>query len=280
MPPVRPPKPLELVSVPVDEAPVIDGRVDDAVWARASEMTTLDFGSQREIQLKSVYTEEDIFFLVTFPDQARSSTHQTWGWDSDDARYKPMTDREDVFVFKWSLVGNQISLALQGAEPHRADLWFWQAHRTNRSGVADDQMQLVLPEPHDDATRIESPTHGPLYLRRVADRGQGPYDERPLAGYQADYLPRYYPREPTGSRADIRAKGVWKAKQWTIEFARKLRTWNEDDIAFEPGARYLFAVSCYAMDAGLVDPTLTQPLYASGDAFDRLLLKLAKRPAG
>ncbi len=279
-PPQRAPKQLELVSLSVTERPQVDGYAKEPIWELAPAVTTQDAASQRQITLKSVHTADEIFFLVTFPDQAASETHQSWGWDASVKAYKPMKDREDTFVFKWSMVGNQVHIAFQNAEPHRADIWQWKALRTNPMGYADDKIHLLLPEPHQQATLVESPNHGFLFLRRLADAGQGAYQERPVKSYIADYLPRFYSHQPEGSRADIRAKGVWHSNAWTLEFGRKMHTGNADDIQFDPGEIYLFAVSCYEMGYGKLQPHLTQPLYHSGDAFDRLLLKVARSEEG
>ena len=86
-----------------------------------------------------------------------------------------------------------------------------------------------------------------------------------------------YPRQPTGSRADVRAKGVWSNGQWTIEFARKLNTGHDDDVAFTPGDIYLFGVACYAMAYDTPHDAWSQPLYRTGDIFDRLLFTMAPR---
>jgi hypothetical protein len=264
------------VSVPVKDVPIIDGRADEAVWNRAKAVTTLDFSSQRPITLKSVHTDDQVFFLVTFPDNAPSQTHRSWGWDTQDDIYKEMGDREDAFVFKWSMVGNNVNLGFRDPEPHRADIWYWKARRTNLSGYADDKWQGLSHQAHKEARKVSSSKHGTLYLRRVGDTGQSAYKETLVYEYQGNVVPKFYPRQPQGSRADISAKGVWHDGRWSIEFARRLNTGNRDDMLFSPGGVYLFAVSCYEMANGRVQPDWTQPLYKTGDAFDRLLLRLAK----
>jgi ABC-type amino acid transport substrate-binding protein len=279
-PPKRPPTQLELVSIAVADRPTLDGQATERLWEIAPTVTTLDSASQRPITLKSVHTTTEIFFLVTFPDQAPSETHRSWKWDVTEKVYKPLGDREDVFVFKWSMAGPEVSLALRTAEPHRADVWFWKALRTNPMGYADDTLDLLLPEPHPEALLVTSSVHGRLYLRHLEDTGQSAYEEKFVSEYQGDVLPRFFPRPPHGSRADVRAKGVWHRGTWTIELGRKLHTGHEDDLAFDPGGVYLFAVSCYEMAAGKVAPELTQPLYKSGDAFDRLLLRIARSNEG
>jgi hypothetical protein len=264
----------------VQEPPVIDGRATESFWNTAPAVTTLDFASQRPITLKAVHTAAEIFLLVTYPDQAPSETHRSWGWDASEGVYKPLGDREDVLVLKWSMVGNQVNLSFRQAQPHYADIWFWKALRTNPMGYADDKMQLLQQEAQPDAATVLSPTHGTLYLSRPGDAGEPAFAEKIFYAYQGDVVPRFYPQQPQGSRADVRAKGRWHQGAWTIELQRQLQTGHQDDIAFEPGGTYLFAVSCYEMAHGRVEPDLTQPLYKLGDAFDRLLLRIARGGAG
>ncbi len=277
VPPKREPRTIELVSWPVTAPPTTDGNAQEAVWEMAPAITTLDFSSQRPITLRSVHTDASLFFLVTYPDTAPSETHKMWAWDATEGIYKQSADREDLFVFKWSLVGNTVNLALRDAAPHRADIWYWKAHRTNTMGYADDKWQSVSSEAGPKTNKIPSPTNRPLYLRRRGDAGQAAYEAKLVHEYQGDRIPKYYSQPPTESRADVQAKGVWRDGQWTIEFARQLQTGHTDDIAFAAAGVHLFGVSCYEMASGPVNPALSQPLYKTGDTFDRLLLRVVSR---
>jgi hypothetical protein len=277
VPPQRLPLELTLVSVPVTAGPTIDGHAGEPIWETAPAITTLDFSSQRPIILKSVYTTNEVFFLVTYPDDAPSETHKTWVWDVKEEIYREGPDREDVFLFKWSMSGNDVSLALRDGAPHRGDIWFWKAKRTNPSGYADDKWQSLSLKSEANAMRITSPKYGVLYFRRRGDAGQEAFEERNFYAYQGDMLSHYYPTQPQGSRADVRAKGVWHNGQWTIEFARRLDTGHDDDLAFTPGGVYLFGVACYEMSYGTPHPEWSQPLYRTGDTFDRLFFTLARR---
>src|SRR6185295_6827994 len=78
--PKREPREITLTSVSVTEAPVIDGRANEAFWQTAPAITTLDYSSQRPITLRSVYVKGEIFFLVTFPEETPQETHKTWFW--------------------------------------------------------------------------------------------------------------------------------------------------------------------------------------------------------
>jgi Ethylbenzene dehydrogenase len=272
----RAPQEIQLKAHPVTVAPVIDGRADDPAWKAAPAITTLDYSSQRPITLKSAVTATDIFFLVTYPKARPAETHKTWIWDPKEHVYREGPDREDVFIFKWSMSGNDLELKLRDPEPHRADIWYWKAHRTNPSGYADDKWQSVSMEPGRDAKKLKSAGPNPLYLRRVGDAGVAAFDEKFFYEYKGDRLEKYAAQQPQGSRGDVRAKGRWANGQWTIEFARKLDTKHDDDQAFAPGGTYLFGVSTYEMAAGTPHAEWSRPMYQTGDVFDRLLLTIPR----
>lgn len=273
--PKREPREMTLVSIPVGEAPVLDGRAKEGFWQSAPAITTLDFSSQRPITLRSVHHKDEIFFLVTFPEEMPHETHKTWMWDPKEEVYREGPDREDVLVFKWSMSGNSVDLRLRNPQPHVADIWFWKAHRTNPSGYADDKGQGISKKPGPTSRKINSPQHGTLYFDRWGDKGKPAWQERLYFDNQGPKLPQFAPQKPEGSRADVRAKGVWANKEWTIEFARKLNTGHDDDVVFTPGGLHLFAIACYAMALDTPHETWSRPLYRTGDAFDRILLSIS-----
>jgi hypothetical protein len=277
VPPTRQPQELTLVSMPVNEAPTIDGYATESLWNTAPAISTLDYSSQRPITLQSVYTASEVFFLVTYPVAAPSETHKTWTWDAKEEIYREGPDREDVFVFKWSMSGNDVNLALREPEPHHADIWFWKAKRSNPAGYADDKTQYLSLKAEPDSVKIQSEKHGTLYFRRLGDAGKAPYQERYFYTYLGDRISQYDSVQPQASRGDVRAKGAWHDGQWTIEFARKLDTGHEDDIAFAPGSVYLFGVGCYAMAYDTPHPQWSQSLYRTGDVFDRLFFTMFQR---
>ncbi len=49
----------------------------------------------------------------------------------------------------------------------------------------------------------------------------------------------------TGDRADVRAKGEWKAGRWTLETRRVLDTGSKYDVAFVPGEPVYITVAGY-----------------------------------
>lgn len=275
--PKRPPKTFQLISHYVMSPPKIDGSDNDKVWQKAKPITVLDFSSQRPIILKSIHTDKMIFVLAKFPDKAPSESHKTWGWDYEDEIYKQLKDREDVCAIKWSMVGNNVSLSLRQPMEHKADVWFWKAHRTNPAGFADDKWQALTKQKYPKTNLIVSAVGEKYYLQRSGDKGRSAYKTKIVFAYQGDILPKFVPQQPTESRSDIKAKGEWKKGYWTVEFARKLDTGHKDDIAFRGGGTYLFGISLYELTNLSALFMLNQPLYKSGDVYDRILLTIKKR---
>ena len=240
-------------------------------------MVTHDPRAATDLTIRAVYTDDRVYILARFPDPDENRTHKTQVWVPDQDRYRTGTDREDTFVIKWSMAPGSVDLRVDADRPYKADIWFWKAHRTNQLGYADDKWHLLTSESRRKAIKMWSPTHGVLDFQRIGDAGSPAYEEKQFFDYRGDTIPRYAPVQPLGSRADIRAKGVWRDEKWHLEFGRKLQTGQGDDVAFDPSKVYLFAVSCYEMAYGKVDPEISQPLYKAGDAFDRLLLKFVRK---
>lgn len=127
------------------------------------------------------------------------------------------------------------------------DVWQWKATRTNPQGYAMDRTHRYTREkPQAKAKRY--PTHhgSTIWIARPEDEGetvekkQGAPKEK-----QGDRVPQYLPGMPTGSAADVRAKGAWARGKWTLEFERKLDTGHPDDTAFRCGRTYSMAVGTH-----------------------------------
>jgi hypothetical protein len=266
-----------IVAQKVDEPPVIDGEPSDAVWDEAEAIVTHDKVADIDITLKAVWTDKEIFFLVSFPDADESRTHKSWVWDKEMEIYKMGPDREDVFVFKWNMEEQPVDLSIYADNPYRADIWFWKANRTDPRGFADDKMHILSPFYMEDAAKLTSKSGKTMYLLRKGDEGKSVYKtDLPPPEYETDAIPRFSFRTPTGSRADVRAKGVWREGRWTIEFGRALTTGNGDDIPFDTTKSYWFGVSRYEIGARKPNPDILQPLYGSGDVGEELRLVFGK----
>ncbi|MDD5194569.1 MAG: ethylbenzene dehydrogenase-related protein [Candidatus Omnitrophica bacterium] len=262
-----------IVAKKVAQAPAIDGSGADEIWAQATEYVTYDKAAKINITLKAAYTDTQIFFLVSYPDADKSDTHKTWEWDKTTQMYKSGFDREDTFVFKWNMEAHPVDLSLQSDDDYTADIWFWKACRNNLTGYADDKVDRVSSIMISKSAELKSRNGKKMYMVRKADSGMLAYNDTLYEDYKADKMPAFVNGIPTGSSADIKAKGVWAEGRWTIEFCRSLDTGNDDDVKFDTSKTYLFGVSRYEIAGREPDSRLTQPLYGCGDVSEALTLK-------
>ncbi|MBU0729008.1 MAG: hypothetical protein KKE17_09825 [Proteobacteria bacterium] len=265
-----------LVSAKISTVPIIDGKAEDDAWAVAKAITTHDMVADLDIIIKSVYTDEQIFFLVTFADADESRLHRSWKWDKTKQLYGMGPDREDIFVLKWNLSQHPVDLSIYADNPYTADIWFWKACRTDPQGYADDKIQVLSSEPQNKAEDVFSKSGKTMFLLRTGDQGKSTYKSTILLDYQGDIVPQFTYRQPTASRADVQAKGIWANGRWTLEFARKLNTRHLDDIQFTPVAAYQFGVSRYEIAGRPEEPESEQPKYGTGDVSENLTLIFGK----
>ena len=260
----------------ISQSPIVDGLETEDIWKNVEPVTTFDSIAQIEINIKSVYTDSNIFFLVSFPDKNESRTHRSWIWNKEKGMYDEGPDREDTFVFKWKLDDTIKDLSLSSDESYEADIWYWKACRTDPQGFADDKIQRLYSYREKDSFEVISKSGTKMYLQRQADAGRGAYKTNIFIDYEGNVVPRYTLRPPQFSRADVKAKGVWKDGRWTIEFVRALVTGNEDDVSFQTtGKTYGFGVSRYEI-AGRPPEASDQPLFGSGDITEILILQFQK----
>jgi len=236
-------------AVKTSTAPDLDGSDSDAVWKKATSYTIKDKRTGKDILLKAAYSNEMVYFLVSYPDKTKDDLHKPWVWNKELEVYEIGPQREDTFFFKWSMMDDVVDLSNFSDNNYTADAWYWKANRTNVGGFADDKSHVFSSEPGKKSSKITSRTGKTMYLMRLGDTGGSAYGKDVLVDYDGDIKTQYIPKMPEGSRADVKAKGVWNNNRWTIEFARKLDTGNDDDANLKPGSgSHLFGVSiksCY-----------------------------------
>jgi methyl-accepting chemotaxis protein len=246
-----------ITSVKGNEAPVIDGSGNDAAWKSSRSYTVRDNRADVDVTIRSVYTEDEIFFLVQYPDSAEDRLHKPWVWNSELEVYSIGHQREDTFTFKWNMEDREVDLSNFSDNQYTADIWYWKANRTDPAGYSDDKSHVLSSSPGKKARELTSKGGKKQYLMRIGDSGKSAQKKRLLTTYQGDVQDQYRSREPGGSRADIRAKGIWMNGYWTIEFSRKLDTGNTDDIQFAPssGKKYQFGISIAGLYGEAIDRT-------------------------
>jgi hypothetical protein len=78
------------------------------------------------------------------------------------------------------------------------------------------------------------------------DKGVNSWHAKYFSVFAGETVDRFYSRAPSGSAADVKAKGLWKKGEWILEFSRTLKSPNEDDIDFSD-LKYIFVVFSAAM---------------------------------
>jgi len=262
-----------LLAVRVDVPPAIDGRAKDPAWSQTLPVTVHDLVADIDITLRAVYSGDTVYILSQFPDATEDRLHRRLVWDAEKKGYLDGPTREDCFVLKWSMVSHETKLSLKENQPYRADIWFWKAHRTDHSGYADDKLQIYTVARDKKAKMLISESGSVFYLIRQGDEGRPAYEPILNAAYSGDRVDKYEFKVPSGSRADIRAKGLWNDGGWTVEFARKLDTGNLDDVQFALAGAYPFGVSRYEIAGRDPEPDSDTPVYGTGDVGEILTLK-------
>ncbi len=255
------------------KAPVIDGDGSDEAWARAKAFTVQDAVADIPLTLKAVHVDGSVYVLTSFADKTESRDHKTMVWDKTKNAYVTGPAREDSFVLKWNMEPHQVDLTLSSDAPYKADIWYWKSHRTDHAGYADDKHQVYNQFSVPKAKKTLSKKGRVFYLLRAGDDGKSAYGAALIGGFQGDKIGKFKLRAPTGSRADVRAKGAWKDGVWTVEFGRKLDTGHADDIQFVPGKSYQFGVSRYEIAGRKRDDSIDEPLFGSGEIGETLFLE-------
>lgn len=132
----------QIVSRRTLQPPVIDGNGTDLVWSKDTAVITQDLMTKTKVTLKSIHTNQEIFFLVRYPDPKEERQHKDLVWDKENELYVTGPKREDSFVIKWNMSPFPVDLTLSADKPYQADIWFWKAARTDKMGYADDKMQI------------------------------------------------------------------------------------------------------------------------------------------
>jgi hypothetical protein len=190
VPPTEPPAPEftapdgALVAYPVDAAPTLDGVADDAAWASAQETVIAVAGGANnfstDAKLKAVYSDDTVYFLVSYADPSESWFRSPWQ-KQEDGTWKKITDPddkggdnntvyEDKFAMIWPINNSIPNFETAGCfvachagensdvkpygnkytanEGELGDIWHWKSVRN--LGQVDDQ--------YLDATRYSADT--------------------------------------------------------------------------------------------------------------------------
>ena len=137
-------------SVLVEKPPRIDGQNNDDAWSKATPVKMSvepaeGGGKQIDVRVMAVHTAEEIYFLISWPDNTKDDSHKTWTWNEATKSYEEGTDREDVAAIAFAHTGYFSGDMLSGHD-NIWDVWHWKAARTNPSGFAMDKTHVYTRE--------------------------------------------------------------------------------------------------------------------------------------
>ena len=243
-----------LVAVKVSQLPILDGAGDDPAWREARPVDVVvkgvmpkTKGTATRAQLRAVYTDQDLYLLVTWEDATRDDkAHKPWVWNQSKGAYEEGAEREDMLGVAFEHTGPFTGDMLAGVDAVW-DVWHWKATRTNPQGYAMDRThRFSSSQPGYKANKHKANDGADTWIARPEDRGNTVEIKQPAPKeYQGERVPQYLPGTPTDSAADVRAKGAWSNGRWTVELQRRLLTGHDDDSQFEPGRRYKMAISTH-----------------------------------
>ena len=243
-----------LESLAADEAPTVDGRADDPAWsdARPVEVTARIVRPEPKedgvtVTIKSVRTAANVYFLVQWKDETRDdAAHKPWVWNAEKLGYEEGPEREDMLSLAFEHTGLFDADMVSGEEA-TWDVWQWKATRTNPQGYAMDRFhRYTLEKPEGKVNSYTARNGRTIWIARPEDTGDTAEKKQPAPKeHQGERVPQYVEAMPSGSAADVRAKGGWADGVWTLEFERRLDTGHPDDTAFDPSRGYRMAVSVH-----------------------------------
>ena len=195
------------------------------------------------LQLKAGVHGGRFYLALRYPDAEADTLHKPWELRGD--KYGEGKQREDMLAVRFHLDGDFDRSMLSNKE-YRADVWQWSAARTNPAGVAEDLVHRVTTRLTENAAEYTPPSGRTIYIVKQRDAGNAPYRMLPRPKEnRGNRTPSFEPQTPSGSAADVAAKGEWKAGFWQLEFGRALDTGHDDDVVFRPKTKLLGQIAVF-----------------------------------
>jgi len=240
-------------------------------------------GKNALVTTKAVYTDNEIYFLFSWKDADRSVTKGAWIYDGEKWSHQKGNEDRISLLFEIDRINNFATKGCaitchvpQGAPnakdgkfgtttaAEKGDLWHWKAARSDPAGYADDTYLTKISD--KKGGRKSDAGNGGDMKNMTEDKSMPKYMLSPgknfakedilLASHAVeikdysvfkagDVLTYRMPKNPEGSRADIKADSNYVNGSWTVMLYRNLDTGHDDDVAFNPRKKYNFAMALF-----------------------------------
>jgi hypothetical protein len=229
-------------------SPVIDGKMDK-VWKQAKPLAVVvreAIGGYKPItvMLRSLHTDDSLYILAQWPDCTKSDMRDPYIWNAEKKEYERPSRPDDQFSLEFPLSGDfDVSMITLDHE-YTADVWHWKAGRGNPVGWVDDKIHRISQKPVQGGVEYSMGGHGKVYIARLMDEGISSYflKSKPTE-FEGNLIDSFKQRQPSGSVADVRGKGIHDGKTWTLEMSRKFNTGHRDDVIIEPTKDTICAIA-------------------------------------
>jgi hypothetical protein len=226
--------------------PVLDGRADDPAWKKAVPFSFDVKGASGNftVTLSALRGEGRLYFLAQWQDRDENVEHRPWVWSKERGEYVVGEEIEDALALQFAAKGWFGECMLSGKEAV-ADLWFWRAGRTNPPGFAEDGSLTVSTKRIPKANFYQAENRKTVWVKENRDPGTAPYRSQVAGAYEGELVRRYITREPSGSAADVTAKGRWEKRAWTVELSRLIETGDPADVVFPLRKNMYFSAAVF-----------------------------------
>lgn len=203
----------------------------------------------KQVQMRALYTDEEIYFQARWKDETKDDQHKPWVWNKTNEEYTNGEEREDRLAFQFPISGTFTSSMLSGAESVM-DVWQWKAARTNPGNYIHDKSHTYSKTELKGKFSTHYTGGGEkVYIVRESDGGEAPYKSNKIDPftYQGDMVANYIPVElDNADGKDVKAKGNWADGYWTVEISRKLNTGNTTtDTVFDPAKDSMMNIAVF-----------------------------------
>jgi DMSO reductase family type II enzyme heme b subunit len=235
----------ELQARPAEQPITLDGEVEDWVGIPGIVVPLSGIGGAERVELTAAIRGNRIYMLVVWDDPTRSDLHKPHKWNEAAYTYEKTDQMEDRFAISFEMSGEFSANKIGGSE-FTADVWHWKADRSNRAGLAHDKWWRVSRTPFERSREFRTPDGDAVYLVRPSDAGDQLYKPARYHLKQNDLMPGYEINPaPSGSIADVQARGVWRDGRWYLELSRLLTTGHDDDVPIPAAGTIEIAVAVF-----------------------------------
>jgi hypothetical protein len=185
----------------IDAGITVDGKTDEIQWKNAVEVTVpLFYGEVREVSVKALYTDEEVFLSVRWPDATQNRDHHPWTWDSEQQHYVEGPQIEDSVLLSFE-AGCEWTPSLLSGYIYDFDAWHWLAARSDPLGQALDLYG------NTQTRELYNTNFGTHQARNQVAQWQLKFTDNSVVDMNADWyeLNRIYMKLPVTETISIRA---------------------------------------------------------------------------